>query len=219
VTAATATAGIRADGGPGGSVEVRPARPADLALVGALLAASFDDDPVFRHLGRRDPGRAVGLRRFFRGAVRELALDHGDVHLTADGDGVAVWVPPGIGTSGVGQQLRLLPSLVAAGGIRGLPRMVRTLSALEPHHPHEPHAYLMFLGVAPGRQGRGIGSALLRTMLERCDTDGRPAYLEASSPRNRALYERHGFVARDAVELPGGGPPIWPMWREPSAAA
>ena len=44
-----------------------------------------------------------------------------------------------------------------------------------------------------------------------------PAYLEASTPRNRALYLRHGFVVLDEMRLPGGGPPLWRMWREPVA--
>ncbi len=67
----------------------------------------------------------------------------------------------------------------------------------------------------PDDQGRGIGSALLRPVLTRCDREGVPAYLEASSERNRALYARHGFEVVERIELPGGGPPMWRMWREP----
>jgi hypothetical protein len=43
-----------------------------------------------------------------------------------------------------------------------------------------------------------------RPILQRCDRDGMPAYLEATSDRNRALYESHGFQARDDIPLPGG---------------
>jgi hypothetical protein len=46
--------------------------------------------------------------------------------------------------------------------------------------------------------------------------EGTPAYLEASSARNRALYERHGFEVTEELSLPKGGPPIWLMWREPA---
>jgi hypothetical protein len=51
-------------------------------------------------------------------------------------------------------------------------------------------------------------------MLTRCDDEGMPAYLEATTERNRALYERHGFVALGPLELPGG-PTMQAMWREP----
>jgi GNAT superfamily N-acetyltransferase len=70
------------------------------------------------------------------------------------------------------------------------------------------------MGVATVRQGRGIGSALLGAVLERCDREGVPAYLEATCERNRDLYARHGFTLRDEVRLPEG-PTLWPMWREP----
>ena len=83
-------------------------------------------------------------------------------------------------------------------------------------HPHEPHHYLGILGVSPELQGRGIGSALMQPVLERCDRDGMPAYLEATTPRNRALYERHGFRVVLQVRWPDGGPPLWPMWRDPA---
>jgi ribosomal protein S18 acetylase RimI-like enzyme len=83
-------------------------------------------------------------------------------------------------------------------------------------HPHEPHYYLSIVAVAPEHQGRGIGSALIRPILERCDRDGVPAYLEATTERNRALYERHGFRVSEEVRWPDDGPPLWLMWREPA---
>jgi hypothetical protein len=53
--------------------------------------------------------------------------------------------------------------------------------------------------------------------LAALDDSGRPAYLEASSPRARDLYLRHGYLPRPGTpfHLPDGGPPMWPMWREP----
>jgi len=84
------------------------------------------------------------------------------------------------------------------------------------HRPLGDHWYLLYMGVAPGRQGQGLGSALLRPVLDECDRTGTPAYLEASCERSRALYARHGFVERDALPLPEGGPTIFPMWREPA---
>ena len=81
--------------------------------------------------------------------------------------------------------------------------------------PQSPHWYLYYLGARPGRQNAGIGTALLRPMLETCDNEGLPAYLEATSPRNRALYRRHGFLDGEPLGLPDGGPPMYPMWRRP----
>jgi hypothetical protein len=54
---------------------------------------------------------------------------------------------------------------------------------------------------------------------ERADSAGLPTYIEASSERSAALYERLGFVHLDVLELPEGGPPVWLMRRSPPGAS
>jgi GNAT superfamily N-acetyltransferase len=93
-------------------------------------------------------------------------------------------------------------------------RAFRLDEILQEHVPAEPHLLLQILAVMPEEQGRGVGSALMRTVLERADREGLPAYLEATSDRNRALYERHGFEYRGPLRVPGG-PTLNAMWREP----
>ncbi|MEV5733306.1 GNAT family N-acetyltransferase [Streptomyces sp. NPDC052292] len=69
------------------------------------------------------------------------------------------------------------------------------------------HFYL-----APHHQGRGLGSAVLRSVLERADAQGRTVALKVlQGSAARRLYERHGFVveAEDPVDVsmvrrPGG---------------
>jgi GNAT superfamily N-acetyltransferase len=61
------------------------------------------------------------------------------------------------------------------------------------------HFYL-----APHLQGRGVGSDILRGLLERCDRAGVPVRLNVlqGSPARR-LYERHGFTvdSEDPVDV------------------
>jgi hypothetical protein len=38
--------------------------------------------------------------------------------------------------------------------------------------------------------------------------------MEATSPRNRRLFERHGFETDGAIRA-GASPPVWPMVRAP----
>jgi hypothetical protein len=52
-------------------------------------------------------------------------------------------------------------------------------------------------------------------VLARCDRDGIPAYLEATSAQSRRLFERHGFVATGTI-TPNGGPTLTAMWRDPA---
>ena len=87
------------------------------------------------------------------------------------------------------------------------------LEEMADYHIKEPHWYLPMIGVDPAQQGRGIGSALLRHGLAKCDEDHLPAYLESSRPANVPLSERNGFQVLGQV---GGDsfPVITPMLRQ-----
>lgn len=192
---------------------VRKAGPADAEGVSSALAAAFYDDPVFRWIHPDDARRAVAVREFFALVVDALAV-HDDTWTTTDGvvDG-ALWVPYGRSamTDEQGEAFAARLAELAGPDAR---RMWDIVALLDEHHPHEPHEYLWFVGVVPAAQGHGIGSALMAPVLERADRHGTPAYLEATSPQNRALYERNGFEARPAISV-GDSPPLWPMWRPP----
>ncbi len=56
----------------------------------------------------------------------------------------------------------------------------------------------------------------MQPTLHRADSAGLPTYIEASSKRSAALYERLGFLHVDVLELPEGGPPVWLMRRPPA---
>lgn len=172
------------------------------------LAAAFWSDPVFTWWVPDPVRRAALAPEFFRIAV-DYCLPYGEVY--ANGPSAAVWLPPGVDVDeATGERF-----VVAAE--ETVERLLQTFEAMGAVHPAEPHAYLFLLGAEPEHQGRGLGSALLRHVLERCDREGTSAYLEASSPENRRLYLRHGFVDCGTISLPDG-PPMFPMWREPRPA-
>jgi len=164
---------------------VRTASEEELSQVAETLAAAFVDDPVFCWCDPEAGRRRAILPSLFEVLVAEH-LSHGGV-LTTDGAlAAAVWVPPG-----VEEDESLMAELIAISG-DDAPRLVRISELMAERHPQEPHHYLFLLGTRPEWQSRGIGSALMRPVLEGCDRDGVPADLEATSERNRGLYERHG---------------------------
>jgi GNAT superfamily N-acetyltransferase len=197
---------------PDGS-DVRNVVPSELPTVVQALARSFYDDPVFSWI---TPNAAVRLARLERGFdlyARRIWLAHDEAYTTDRLIGCAFWMPPDTWHLPMTAQLRMLPAMAAMA--RGdLPRLMRVLNAMEAKHPHERHWYLPLIGIAPEWQGRGFGAALLRPILERCDREELPAYLEASSPRNRALYERHRFKVLEEMRVKDS-PPMWRMWRAP----
>ncbi|HUE28484.1 MAG TPA: GNAT family N-acetyltransferase [Solirubrobacteraceae bacterium] len=187
----------------------------DVAPVAVALAQAFYDDPHFSWIVRNDDIRMQRLERGFATFVGRVWLPVGGSYTHERQVGAALWMPPGTWHLGLLDQLRVLPATIRA--LRGdTTRMLRGLTFIEKKHPHEPeHWYLATLGVATAWQGRGYGAALMRPVLERCDREQVPAYLEASTLRNRALYERHGFEVVEECTYAGDAPPLWRMWREP----
>ena len=202
---------------PDGS-DIRKVTDADVPRVAKALARAFYDDPLLgRWVVPDDSRRARQQERGFDLYIRRIWLRHNECYTTDRLIGGAMWLPPGSWHLSVPRQLWLLPPMIATLG-RDLPRLMRLLNAFEAKHPHEPHYYLPVIGVEPEWCGKGFGAALMRPILERCDRERLPAYLEATTPRNRALYERQGFEVVEEMTVKDS-PPFWRMWREPRAAS
>jgi hypothetical protein len=55
----------------------------------------------------------------------------------------------------------------------------------------------------------------MQPVLDRCDAEGIPAYLESTKERNVGFYESHGFAVTGREQIARGGPQLWLMWRTP----
>ncbi|MFI5008766.1 MAG: GNAT family N-acetyltransferase [Solirubrobacterales bacterium] len=193
---------------------VSRAAPADVSNVAQTLGRAFHVDPVFTWLLAEDPGHLRILTRYFELFLNKVWIEQQETYTTVDSVAAAVWCLPRQWHIGVRTLLGLAPASVGVFG-RHLPRVLRALAMVESKHPRLPHYYLAFVGVDPQWQGRGLGTAVLAPVLERCDREAMPAYLEASTPRSRALYERHGFAVTEELTFAKNAPPVWRMWREP----
>jgi GNAT superfamily N-acetyltransferase len=188
---------------------LRLATTDDVQCLKTVLAEAFFNDPILGWLMPDDTKRRARLRRFFAIELHHMALLHGRVWTTRDLTGAALSLPPGAWR--VPLRATLLDGAVF--GVR-LSKAARLGAAMERRHVRESHYYVRDVGVLPNMQGKGLGSVLLRPTLDRCDREGLPAYLEASSERNAALYECLGFQLTDELRI-GGSPPLRLMLRPP----
>lgn len=191
--------------------EVREATAPDIEGITAVLVQAFHDDPVMLYIFRKGPAKKS--RAFFTSDAKR-SLTKGALYTTAGGppQGAAIWMAPGEWKIGGLELLGQLPMLFQIG--TDTPRALALLSQVEKVHPEEPHWYLGVLGTAPEHQGTGVGSALIRPVLQKCDAEGVPAYLESSKESNIPFYERHRFKVTSEINIKNG-PNIWPMWRDP----
>lgn len=162
--------------------------------IAALIAEAFEHIPPAKWIVPDDAVRRRLLAKQF-----EILVDHaqkyGQVHVSDDGDAVAVWFD---NTAEAPEIERYDERLAEAVG-EWLPRFQAFDAELLAHHPHEPHFHLALLATRPDRQSQGMGGTLMARQHAWLDSRGIPAYLEASGPRSRDLYLRHGYEDRKSV--------------------
>jgi GNAT superfamily N-acetyltransferase len=181
--------------------------PIDRQRAIASLTRAFSTDPMMRWAWP-SPKRYDAYWPQFADAFGGRAFDQGTAFGVEDCLGVALWFPPSVEPDGetvmtVMRESMDGPTLDDVNGI---------FEQMDELHPTDEHWYLPLMGVDPVAQGRGLGSALLQHALATCDRESLPAYLEATSPRNRDLYERHGFTVIATIQA-GTSPPMWAMLR------
>jgi GNAT superfamily N-acetyltransferase len=186
---------------------VRPATIDDAPALAPTLARAFHDDPVAKYALPSDRRRPKQLARFYSERLRTLIEDE-LVFTDEDRRGAALWAAPDRWRTPLAELLRTRIFT------RNTPLFLLGGARVEHRHPRNPHFYLAILGVEPTAQGRGLGSQLLGPMLDRCDREHVPAYLESSKAENVPFYERHGFQVTEEVDLLWG-PKMWLMWRPP----
>jgi ribosomal protein S18 acetylase RimI-like enzyme len=197
------------------ALSIRQATDTDIAQITATLVDAFLDTPDAWWLIPDHHNRQTIYPRLCE-VLAGHTLRHAHIDITADGSGVAVWQPVTGPVPDLADHHRPLAAACGPYAAR-----FQTLHAvLAAHHPQQPHHYLAYLGVASAHQCQGIGSALLAHHHTELDAAGRPAYLVAVSSGSRDLYLRHGYHLHGAApfHLPDGGPPMWPMRRNPQPA-
>lgn len=197
-------------------------KPGQAQAGAAALSASHSDYPAFVHIYPDEKKRAKALLPFFAAAVRD-GIRSGLVYAAVDGGevlGIAVWLPPGALPWSTMRKLRATPAFlkVWAADPRGFAAFARLGANSELYHPAGRHWSLEALGIRPEAQRRGLGTRLVRPILERADAEGVECYLETSNRANVAYYARFGFEVLREVPLIAGGPLHISMRRPASEA-
>ena len=194
---------------------IRLASQEDGKAIKDLMKKVFCDDPLMIWFLLQDQRRDAALETFYDFMVNTYGLPQGLCWVTADISGAALWMPPGKWEPPLLQQFSMIGVIVRSFGWRNLMLKFSERQKIDRCHPHQPHYYLSGLGVSQELRGQGIGSALIKPMLDRSDQEGLGCYLETSLERNLNFYQRHGFAVTQQLSIGPDKFPIWTMWRDP----
>ena len=187
---------------------VRAGDSVETDAIVSVITLAFSTDPMARW-SLPDPLTYLGVMPSIVRAFGARAFDSQSAYYVDGFRGAALWLAPGVEADS--ERLLTLMQDNAPPGI--LPDLMGVFEQMGQYHPTEPHWYLPLIGVDPARQGQGLGAALMRHAVDRCNRDGLPAYLESSNPRNISLYLRHGFEIVGEIQV-GASPRVTPMYRK-----
>lgn len=188
---------------------------ADLDEMEAALVDAFADDPVMAWMYPDADTRPAKSARFLR-TMLDVGFPHGHVYAVGPhNDAVAVWCPPDVRLFDEVAGEALWSMLQETLGERAVQVATQLMQVAEARPTDRgPNFYLAELGTRRSAQSSGLGSLLMREVLERCDRQGLGAYLESSNIRNVPFYERHGFQVLSEIAV-SDDCLLRPMWRDP----
>lgn len=190
----------------------RAATADDLPIVAACLASAFYQDPLWGHWAFPDESRRRRDLLPFMVLHAHLGAAQGWVAMTACGESVAIWTPPGASYGSLEQEPLINEVLARLFGARAA-AIHGLFEQFEEHLPAGRYYHLEWWATHRSHAGRGFGGALLRENLARVDAEHLPSYLESTNPVNLPRYERLGF--RKLGDFgPPGGPTVTTMWRD-----
>lgn len=189
--------------------KIKSATTADEEAVIAVVTLAFSTDPVARWI-YPDPHQYLTHFPPFVRAFGGKAFAHESAYYVDGYAGAALWLPPEV--SPEDEELSAVLERTAAEWEKR--DLLAVFEQMGSYHPKEPHWYLPLIGVEGLHQGHGYGAALMAHALAPCDREQTLAYLEATTPRNAALYQRHGFEVLGTIQV-GTSPPLFPMLRKP----
>jgi ribosomal protein S18 acetylase RimI-like enzyme len=185
-----------------------------------VLARAFRDNPLnVAVIGNANPERRVRSNLHGMRSLLPVAEIHGRALAARSGGrvvGALISTPPGafpLPPPALPARIRCL----LGQGLRVAVRWGRVFDILQAHRSPERSWYLGTLGVDPGFQGRGVGSALVATWLEAVDRDRSLAFLETDTASNVRVYGRAGFEVVEEVAVFGAV--VWRMRRRGRKAA
>jgi ribosomal protein S18 acetylase RimI-like enzyme len=185
-------------------MDLGPLTGDDVDAAAQLLAAAFDDDPALVWWWPDRGLRTEMAPRLFAAQVR-LALERGDGMMTAAGDAVGLYLPPGTEISEDDLVRCGLAELLGTYGAETAERMggyLATADTLRAEVMPEPHWQLSYVGVHPRSRTKGLGTALVDEGTERARRDGVPAYLETRTQSNVAFCEQRGYRVVGETDVP-----------------
>jgi GNAT superfamily N-acetyltransferase len=164
----------------------------DKQLVLNILTASFKTNLSVNYIIKKDNKQTKRIRALMDYSF-EICQKFGDVLISRDRYACALILYPDRKKTTLQTILLDLELIFKCVGFQNIKKTLKRESLIKKARPKAAVTYLWFIGVAPEKQGYGIGSRLLTEIIENSRRKNRPVYLETSTLMNLPWYQKFGF--------------------------
>ncbi len=172
----------------------------DKPLVLDILTASFIDNKSVNYIIQQDNKKHQRMRALMDYSFEICSL-FGKVFLSDDRNACVMLIYPGRKQTTLKSVWLDIKLIFTCIGIANLFKAMARESKIKKIHPKERMCYLWFIGVDPISHGLGIGSKLLNEIIQECEKEERPIFLETSTMKNLPWYKKFGFEAYNELNL------------------
>lgn len=206
------------------AIDVIQLEQSKIAESSEVAASAFKFDPVFNYLTPDDPALQFQALTWLTHQLMAYCRQYEYTYTTPDLAGVAAWLPPGEFPSDLLSQLKIvlqlqLYLLPVKAGWSQVGRWMNVLQATEKAHQQDmgdsPCWYLGLMLVHPKKQGQGVGSRLLRPILQRASDEDMPCYVVTFTEQAVRFYQKNGFEIAQKQTFAPNSPPFWTLTRNP----
>jgi ribosomal protein S18 acetylase RimI-like enzyme len=197
---------------------VQPIRANQVAKLGQTMSKAFFDDPLMEYMVP-DIEKRLKIGNWFMAKAIGYCHKWGEVYADADLSGGAAWLSPGNTTMSTLRIIRAglwqMPFRIGLSGMSRFNRLDGETAKVHKKLMPGDHWYLLMLGVDPGKQKSGIGSAAIDVGAAKAQQAGLPVYLETMTQTNVEYYMKRGFEIGEEFDIEGNLH-TWAMVRNPS---
>jgi len=204
---------------------IKEIRKENLGQASVVMETSFRDASYTQYFYPDGGNFKISAMTWFYEKMIQYAISNGRVWASYDENnpntlqGLALWQPPyDTGVTFWGMVKSGMATAPWNMGVKSAWRVLSVLDTTEKKHHQTittPHWALYAISVDPSVQNRGIGTRLMKPILDLADADQMPCYLDTPSERSLNFFRRLGFEVVLDVDTPSAGPRFWTMVRRP----
>lgn len=165
-----------------------------------ILTEAFDDNKSVNYVVKQDRQRVERIKRLMEYSFN-LCNAFGEVWVSDDREACALILFPDQKRTSLDTLIWDFKLAVSVIGLTRVQAVLKREALIKNNHPRKPISYLWFIGVNPKKQNKGIGSALMRDVIDVCTKKNRPIYLETSMDQNLPFYKKAGFEIFQSLNL------------------